>query len=62
MEKPKYLIQEASQRVGVHRNTLKNLEDKGIINPTRSLAGQRRYSEDDLQKIRDYYEKKRESK
>jgi len=41
-------IGDAARRLGVHRDTLKRLERKGLISFSRDWAGDRRVSEEDL--------------
>ena len=55
MKKTEFKIQEAAALVDVHSNTLLNLEKQGIVHPARTLAGHRRYSEGDLQAVREYF-------
>lgn len=44
-----FRIAEAAKRLGVHPNTLKNLERQGKIDVRRSWAGHRLFSEGDLE-------------
>jgi len=59
MKKPIYWIHEASEEVGVHESTIRRLEQRGVINPSRTLAGHRVFTEDDLRKIREFYTRKK---
>ena len=45
-------ISEASERLGVHPSTLRNLEKRGTITVRRDWAGWRIYSEDELATIK----------
>ena len=51
-------MHEVVQELGLHENTIRNLERKGLINPIMSLAGHRIFTEQEIQKIRQIYEKK----
>jgi DNA-binding transcriptional MerR regulator len=42
------LIREASQVVGVHENSLRRYEQRGLIRPKRDINGWRRYQLTDL--------------
>jgi MerR family transcriptional regulator/heat shock protein HspR len=46
-------ITEAAQRVGCHPDTLRTLERQGLIHPRRDRAGARRYSEEDIERLRE---------
>jgi len=48
-------IIDAARSVGVHPVTLKRLEKKGVIHPIRDRNGWRRYTADDLKKVKDYF-------
>ncbi|MCD6351950.1 MAG: MerR family transcriptional regulator [Armatimonadetes bacterium] len=49
---PVYYIGVAARLVGVHPQTLRAYERRGIIKPKRSAYGQRLYSEADLERVR----------
>ena len=46
-----FRIAEAAQRVGVHPNTIRNLERRGLFTAPRDWSGQRRFSESDVQAL-----------
>lgn len=49
-------IHEVSRELGIHENTIRALERKGLIHPIRNLVGHRIFTEDVVQKIREIYE------
>lgn len=48
---PVYVISVAAELTGVHPQTLRNYERAGLIAPSRSRGGNRRYSDADLTRI-----------
>ena len=44
-------IAQAAKKLGVHANSLRNYERRGLIKPARLPSGQRRYSLDDLNQV-----------
>jgi MerR family transcriptional regulator/heat shock protein HspR len=46
-----YIISVAAELAGVHPQTLRIYERKGLIEPFRTPGGTRRYSEEDLQRL-----------
>ena len=46
-----YVISVAAEIAGVHPQTLRIYERKGLLEPARTRGGSRRYSEDDLQRL-----------
>jgi predicted site-specific integrase-resolvase len=44
-------ISKAAKKLGVHPNSLRNWEKRGLINPVRLPGGQRRYSMDELNRL-----------
>ena len=48
-------ITEAAQQVGLSISTLKRLEQRGLIRVRKDCNGQRRYTIDDIQRIRALY-------
>ncbi|MGI9862941.1 IS607 family transposase [Moorella naiadis] len=44
-------ISKAAKKLGVHPNSLRNWEKRGLIKPVRLPGGQRRYSMDELNKL-----------
>ena len=49
------LIHEAAKAAGVHRDTVKRAEKRGLISPQRDVNGWRRYSPDVIDKLRKLY-------
>jgi len=49
---PVYGIAIAAQLVGMPIPTLRLFEDKGLLAPSRSAGGTRRYSDDDIERLR----------
>jgi len=47
-----YVISVAAELTGMHPQTLRIYERKGLLDPTRTLGGSRRFSEDDLARLR----------
>jgi MerR family transcriptional regulator, heat shock protein HspR len=47
-----YIISVAAELAGVHPQTLRAYERKGLIKPARTSGGTRRYSERDVQRVR----------
>ncbi len=47
-----YVISVAAELTGVHPQTLRIYERKGLLDPARTVGGSRRYSEMDLEKLR----------
>lgn len=48
----RYVISVAAELAGVHPQTLRIYERKGLLEPSRSAGGTRRYSEQDLARLR----------
>lgn len=44
-------IQEAAEIVGVHVDTLRSWEEKGVLKPTRTIGGHRRYKMEDIENL-----------
>jgi MerR family transcriptional regulator/heat shock protein HspR len=51
-EKPLYMISVAADLVGMHPQTLRIYESKGLIRPQRTSGNTRLYSEADLERLR----------
>jgi MerR family transcriptional regulator/heat shock protein HspR len=49
---PKYMIGVAAQLVGMHPQTLRLYEAKGLVTPRRTAGGTRLYSDADLARLR----------
>jgi len=47
-----YVISVAAELAGVHPQTLRVYERKGLVDPSRTQGGSRRFSEDDLARLR----------
>lgn len=47
-----FIISVAAELTGVHPQTLRTYERKGLIHPTRSAGGTRRYSQADVDRVR----------
>jgi MerR family transcriptional regulator, heat shock protein HspR len=48
----RYTISVAAEIVGMHQQTLRMYESKGLVRPQRTPGGTRRYSERDLERLR----------
>jgi MerR family transcriptional regulator/heat shock protein HspR len=51
-ERPRYMISVAADLVGMHPQTLRIYEAKGLIRPQRTSGNTRLYSEADLERLR----------
>ena len=51
-ERPRYMISVAADLVGMHPQTLRIYESKGLIRPKRTAGNTRLYSEADLERLR----------
>jgi MerR family transcriptional regulator/heat shock protein HspR len=51
-DRPIYMISVAAELVGVHPQTLRQYEDKGLVRPKRTPGGTRLYSEADIERLR----------
>jgi MerR family transcriptional regulator, heat shock protein HspR len=49
---PKYMIGVAAQLVGMHPQTLRMYESRGLVTPRRTAGGTRLYSDADLTRLR----------
>ncbi len=47
-----YVISVAAELAGVHPQTLRIYERKGLLAPARTRGGSRRYSDDDIRRLR----------
>jgi len=52
MNRPRYMISVAADLVGMHPQTLRLYEAKGLVRPGRTPRGTRLYSESDLERLR----------
>jgi MerR family transcriptional regulator, heat shock protein HspR len=51
-DKGRYMISIAAELVGMHPQTLRIYEQKGLVRPTRTAGNTRLYSEADLERLR----------
>jgi MerR family transcriptional regulator, heat shock protein HspR len=51
-DRPRYMISVAAELVGMHPQTLRIYESKGLVRPGRTPGGTRLYSERDLDRLR----------
>jgi MerR family transcriptional regulator/heat shock protein HspR len=51
-DRPIYMISVAAELVGVHPQTLRLYENKGLVRPQRTPGGTRLYSESDVERLR----------
>jgi MerR family transcriptional regulator/heat shock protein HspR len=51
-ERPIYMISVAAELVGMHPQTLRIYETKGLVRPQRTPGGTRLYSEADVERLR----------
>ena len=51
-DRPRYMISVAADLVGMHPQTLRLYEAKGLVRPKRTPGGTRLYSENDVQRLR----------
>jgi MerR family transcriptional regulator/heat shock protein HspR len=51
-ERPRYMISIAAELVGMHPQTLRIYESKGLLRPKRTPGGTRLYSEADVERLR----------
>jgi MerR family transcriptional regulator, heat shock protein HspR len=52
-QRPRYMISVAAELVGMHPQTLRIYESKGLVRPGRTPGGTRLYSERDLERLRE---------
>ena len=51
-DRPRYMISVAADLVGMHPQTLRMYEAKGLVRPSRTPGGTRLYSETDVERLR----------
>jgi len=51
-DSPRYMISVAAELVGMHQQTLRMYEAKGLVRPQRTAGNTRLYSEADLERLR----------
>jgi MerR family transcriptional regulator, heat shock protein HspR len=50
--RPRYMISVAAELVGMHPQTLRIYEQKGLVNPQRTAGNTRLYSDSDVERLR----------
>ena len=51
-DRPRYMISVAAELVGMHPQTLRIYEQKGLVNPQRTAGNTRLYSDVDVERLR----------
>jgi MerR family transcriptional regulator, heat shock protein HspR len=51
-ERPRYMISVAAELAGLHPQTLRMYEARGLVRPARTPGGTRLYSEHDVERLR----------
>lgn len=51
-DRPRYMISVAAELVGMHPQTLRMYEAKGLVRPARTAGGTRLYSDADIERLR----------
>ena len=51
-DRPRYMISVAAELVGMHPQTLRMYEARGLVRPSRTPGGTRLYSDGDLERLR----------
>jgi len=51
-DRPRYMISVAAELVGMHPQTLRMYESRGLVRPARTPGGTRLYSDADLERLR----------
>ena len=51
-DRPRYMISVAAELAGMHPQTLRTYESKGLVRPKRTPGGTRLYSEADVERLR----------
>jgi MerR family transcriptional regulator/heat shock protein HspR len=51
-DRPRYMISVAAELVGMHPQTLRIYEQKGLVNPQRTAGNTRLYSDADVERLR----------
>jgi MerR family transcriptional regulator/heat shock protein HspR len=51
-DRPRYMISVAADLVGMHPQTLRIYEQKGLVRPKRTAGNTRLYSDEDLERLR----------
>jgi MerR family transcriptional regulator/heat shock protein HspR len=50
-DRPRYMISVAAELVGMHPQTLRMYEQKGLVNPQRTAGNTRLYSDTDVERL-----------
>ncbi|MFN0156216.1 MAG: heat shock protein transcriptional repressor HspR [Gaiella sp.] len=50
--RPRYMISVAAELAGLHPQTLRMYENKGLVRPSRTPGGTRLYSDQDIERLR----------
>lgn len=50
-------IGEVARLIGVHANTIRNLERRGLLHPARDWTGTRRFTEEDVATLRSLFKR-----
>jgi len=45
-------ISQAARLTGLHTTTIRRLEERGLVRPRRDFAGHRRFSQKDIERLR----------
>ena len=51
-DRPRYMISVAAELVGMHPQTLRTYEEKGLVRPKRTAGNTRLYSDQDVERLR----------
>jgi MerR family transcriptional regulator, heat shock protein HspR len=51
-QRPRYMISVAAELVGMHPQTLRQYEEKGLVRPQRTAGNTRLYSDADVERLR----------
>ena len=51
-DRPRYMISVAAELVGMHPQTLRTYEEKGLVRPKRTAGNTRLYSDVDVERLR----------
>ena len=58
----KFMLAELCKRTGLHRNTIYNLLQRGVIEPVEIINRLKVYSEETVEQINEYYESRSRAK
>ena len=57
--KKTFQIHDVAEQLQIHESTIRRLERRGLIHPTRTITNHRIFTEEDISKIRQIYEAKK---